>query len=210
MGGGAADAREAIRRADSAMYEAKRAGGDRCAFFRAAGDARGSSPPGRARAPRRRDPRRARHRVPAGVRARDAEIAGVEALLRWDSPTLGSVPPAEFIPVAEDTGRSCRSGAGSCARAARPSADRRAGRAAGRAVGERLRAPARPSGLRTVGPADPVSRRVPRRPARARDHRGGAGPRRCGHCSHAARARVRRDPDRARRLRHRLCHRCRG
>ena len=33
-----------------------------------------------------------------------AAIVGVEALLRWQSPTRGAVPPAEFIPIAEATG----------------------------------------------------------------------------------------------------------
>ncbi len=31
-------------------------------------------------------------------------LLGAEALLRWTSPTLGSVPPSEFIPIAEETG----------------------------------------------------------------------------------------------------------
>jgi EAL domain-containing protein (putative c-di-GMP-specific phosphodiesterase class I) len=32
------------------------------------------------------------------------EIAGMEALLRWDSPRLGYVPPYEFITIAEEAG----------------------------------------------------------------------------------------------------------
>lgn len=32
-------------------------------------------------------------------------IKGVEALIRWNNPKLGFIPPNEFIPIAEDTGR---------------------------------------------------------------------------------------------------------
>jgi diguanylate cyclase len=35
---------------------------------------------------------------------RSGGVSGMEALLRWTNEELGSVPPAEFIPVAEETG----------------------------------------------------------------------------------------------------------
>ncbi|WP_118182965.1 EAL domain-containing protein [Paraburkholderia phosphatilytica] len=38
------------------------------------------------------------------VDARTGVIFGVEALLRWDHPTEGTIAPADFIPLAEDTG----------------------------------------------------------------------------------------------------------
>ena len=34
----------------------------------------------------------------------DRQVHGFEALLRWQHPTLGSIPPDQFIPLAEDTG----------------------------------------------------------------------------------------------------------
>lgn len=34
----------------------------------------------------------------------DGSIHGFEALLRWNHPSLGLIPPGEFIPVAEETG----------------------------------------------------------------------------------------------------------
>ena len=40
----------------------------------------------------------------AKVDLKSGKINGVEALLRWQSPVLGSVPPVQFIPIAEDTG----------------------------------------------------------------------------------------------------------
>src|SRR5205085_4299458 len=38
------------------------------------------------------------------ISLQDNEITGCEALLRWHHPERGMIPPAEFIPIAEDTG----------------------------------------------------------------------------------------------------------
>jgi EAL domain-containing protein (putative c-di-GMP-specific phosphodiesterase class I) len=38
------------------------------------------------------------------VTLKDGMITGVEALLRWQHPHRGSIPPLEFIPLAEETG----------------------------------------------------------------------------------------------------------
>ena len=38
------------------------------------------------------------------VDLRTGRVVGLEALLRWQHPTLGNIPPADFIPVAERTG----------------------------------------------------------------------------------------------------------
>jgi EAL domain-containing protein (putative c-di-GMP-specific phosphodiesterase class I) len=38
------------------------------------------------------------------INLRTSEISGAEALIRWTHPTRGPVSPAQFIPVAEDSG----------------------------------------------------------------------------------------------------------
>ena len=38
------------------------------------------------------------------INMRSGRVTGVEALARWQHPTLGAIPPSEFIPLAESTG----------------------------------------------------------------------------------------------------------
>ncbi|WP_459384846.1 putative bifunctional diguanylate cyclase/phosphodiesterase [Arthrobacter humicola] len=102
---GTADPAELMRQADFAMYMAKHGGKGRYQLF----DARGYDEM-TYRAALRADLATA---VQAGqlrldyqpvVNLGTGEIAGVEALVRWEHPTLGRLGPADFISLAEETG----------------------------------------------------------------------------------------------------------
>ena len=99
------DADEVLRNADLAMYRAKANGKNRCEVFEpdmhAAAIAR-LAIEGDLRHAVARDELRL-HYQPI-VDLRDGSIVGVEALLRWQHPTRGLVPPLDFISVAEESG----------------------------------------------------------------------------------------------------------
>ncbi len=96
---------ELIRDADTAMYQAKEGGRGRIHVFnpelhrramelmRIENDLRGALAAGQFEL----------HYQPIVDLGQD-RIAGFEALLRWQHPELGAVPPDRFIPVAEETG----------------------------------------------------------------------------------------------------------
>ena len=91
--------------ADQAMYDAKRSGRGRYAFFRRAlteaSERRHLLEQGLHQALAQGE--LALHYQPVR-HARTGVLLGAEALLRWNHPALGSVSPEEFLPVAEDTG----------------------------------------------------------------------------------------------------------
>ncbi len=101
----ASDATTLMKHADMAMYRAKEEGKNNYQFYSAE-----TSPMSvenllleshLARALERKE--FAIHYQPK-VGIRTGEVRGAEALLRWWNPELGTVSPAHFIPVAEDTG----------------------------------------------------------------------------------------------------------
>jgi diguanylate cyclase (GGDEF)-like protein/PAS domain S-box-containing protein len=102
--GGSCSGEELVRRADIAMYAAKRSGGAHCEVYRpemakAAGDLFGLEHN------LREGLRRGEfvvHYQPEVDMATD-RIVGVEALVRWHSATRGIVLPDQFIPAAEAT-----------------------------------------------------------------------------------------------------------
>jgi diguanylate cyclase (GGDEF)-like protein/PAS domain S-box-containing protein len=99
------DAETLIKNADTAMYYAKENGRDCSQFFAQAMNVRAverqSIEEGLRRALERHE--FALHYQPKIDLATGA-ITGAEALLCWTHPTRGSVPPMQFIPVAEDCG----------------------------------------------------------------------------------------------------------
>lgn len=108
IAGGAADrasGRDLLREADIALYRAKAAGRSRYMVF----EARMSNSPAQYlhlesdlhRAIERDELRL--HYQPI-FSLQDSTITGLEALLRWEHPEKGLIPPAQFIPLAEETG----------------------------------------------------------------------------------------------------------
>ena len=101
----ASDVEELIARADSAMYRAKRSGGSRFCRYEFSMDEKR-----RDRTALAADLRVALDRdefvlhFQPQVNAASGDILGLEALLRWNHPQRGLIPPSEFIPIAEETG----------------------------------------------------------------------------------------------------------
>jgi len=100
-----ADAEVLLRNADTAMYHAKEQGRNNYQFY-----AQSMNAVALRRLILEGQLRRALeqgefelHYQPK-VSLRDGSITGLEALLRWRDPKLGLVMPADFIPIAEETG----------------------------------------------------------------------------------------------------------
>ena len=105
------DAETLIRNADAAMYHAKERGRANCQFFTSEMNQAASR-----RLVLESDLRRAlgadelRVFYQPIVEAKTGRIAAHEALVRWQHPERGLVSPAEFIPIAEETGMILRLG----------------------------------------------------------------------------------------------------
>jgi diguanylate cyclase (GGDEF)-like protein/PAS domain S-box-containing protein len=96
---------ELLRNADVAMYKGKRQGGNRYEVFEPAMHAAAL-----ARLELKADVERAllndefHLMYQPIVELADGSVIGLEALIRWTHPTRGAISPAEFIPLAEETG----------------------------------------------------------------------------------------------------------
>jgi diguanylate cyclase (GGDEF)-like protein len=100
------DAETLIKNADTAMYQAKENGRQSYQFFKPAMNVRAVERQSIEENLRRALERQefSLHYQPK-INLRSGKITGAEALLRWTHPSRGPVSPAQFIPVAEDSGR---------------------------------------------------------------------------------------------------------
>ena len=94
-----------LRNADAAMYAAKQAGRNRYQYYTDSMNVQAAD-----RLTLERELRLALERNEIGVLYQPqmdlhtGALVGVEALMCWRHPVLGDVPPARFIPIAEDSG----------------------------------------------------------------------------------------------------------
>jgi diguanylate cyclase (GGDEF)-like protein/PAS domain S-box-containing protein len=99
------DAETLIKNADMAMYHAKKKGRDNFQFFKAEMNLKAVERQSLEGSLRRALERQEflLHYQPK-VNLDTCEITGVEALIRWQQPDRGLVPPSQFVPIAEDCG----------------------------------------------------------------------------------------------------------
>ena len=99
------DAASLMRKADIALHRAKEGGRNRFQFFYEQMNVQlGNLLSLESRLFRALDRRQLALHFQPQINLANGEIVGAEALLRWNCPDVGMVSPAEFIPVAEDTG----------------------------------------------------------------------------------------------------------
>jgi len=93
-----------LRNADLAMYESKRQGHSRACCFESTLLNNALTRSTNERDLRRALPRRQFELYYQPQVTVDAALCGLEALIRWRHPERGLIPPAEFLPVAEEIG----------------------------------------------------------------------------------------------------------
>ncbi|UTZ29175.1 EAL domain-containing protein [Vibrio campbellii] len=99
------DIAKLLSSADAAMYQAKRAGKNQYAYYSAALNIEAQRRNQIERALRKANVEEEFRLVFQPYMNSNAnEIEGLEVLLRWEAEGIGSVPPNEFIPIAEQTG----------------------------------------------------------------------------------------------------------
>jgi diguanylate cyclase (GGDEF)-like protein/PAS domain S-box-containing protein len=100
-----ADAQDLLKSAGSALYRAKQSGGNNYQFYTADMNERALhrlALENKLRWAIERGEFRVHYQPQVSIGT--GRVIGVEALVRWQHPELGLVSPAEFIPLAEDTG----------------------------------------------------------------------------------------------------------